>query len=446
MSIADYIKNELPYYPNWFNYILLKMNIWGDKVYGKSYRKLLKSIDNGNSEQRLLDMVNYAIKHVPYYRNKYGNLRINSKEDFEQKIKYINKDEVMAHWDEFLVDGIDWSKVHTGTTGGTSGKPLKLVEPNNRYVHSLAFTHKQWKWFGWHYDARGVFRNHHIRKNRDYIISPILKEIIFDTFRMNEAYAHVCWKVLKKYNIRFIHAYPSSFYLFCSLCRRQGLNLSFIHTAFLASEGVTNEQRALFKEMGITIYSFYGHSEKLIMAGNCPDSEFYHIESNYGYCELVDQYGQVIKENGVLGEMVGTTFCNPYFPLIRYRTGDYSEYINNPCQKHDGKSLKGVQGRWDKNIIYKADGTFTNTTALNLHGELYNHIDGLQYLQKETGKLIVCIIKNEHFTKADEDLLMKHFSEAMGGENFVEIKYVDKLQIESNGKFLPLISNVNRSI
>lgn len=38
---------------------------------------------------------------------------------------------------------------------------------------------------------------------------------------------------------------------------------------------------------------------------------------------------------------------------------------------------------------------------------------------------------------------MKHFSEAMGGDEYVEIRYVDKLQFQPNGKFLPLISNVN---
>lgn len=442
MSVADYIKNRLPYWPNWINYSLLRMNVFGDKVYGDAYRKFLKSMDEGSAERKLLDMVNYAIEHVPYYRNKYGNLCVKSKEEFEQNIGYIDKDEVMAHWNEFLVDDIDWSKVHVGTTGGTSGKPMKLVSPNNRYVHSLAFTHKQWMWFGWHYDVRGVFRNHHIRQDRDYIISPILKEIIFDTFRMNEAYAQVCWKALKRYDVRFIHAYPSSFYQFCRLCRRQGLDLHFIRAAFLASEGVTPEQRALFEEMGITIYSFYGHSEKLIMAGNCPHCEFYHIEENYGYCELVDENGKVIKETGVLGEMVGTTFCNPYFPLIRYRTGDYSEYIDNPCTGHEGRSLNGVQGRWEKNIIYKADGTYTNTAALNLHSDLYNHIDGLQYIQKEMGKLIVCLIKNEYYTATDEKALRKHFSEAMGGDEFVEIRHVNELRFQPNGKFLPLISEI----
>ena len=50
----------------------------------------------------------------------------------------------MAHWDDFLVDGIDWSKVNTGTIGGTSGRPLKLVTPNNRYSQKLSYMHNIW--------------------------------------------------------------------------------------------------------------------------------------------------------------------------------------------------------------------------------------------------------------------------------------------------------------
>ena len=135
------------------------------------------------------------------------------------------------------------------------------------------------------------------------------------------------------------------------------------------------------EEMGIKIYSFFGHSEKLIMAGNCPKCNSYHIEESYGYCELVDSKGNIIKEPGVMGEMVGTTFANRYFPLIRYKTGDFSKYAtNSECPLH-GKQyrlLDGVIGRWDKSLIYRADGTTTSITAMNLHSNVYEHIDGLQ--------------------------------------------------------------------
>lgn len=447
MRLADYIKNELPKWPNWINDILLKMNFFGGIVYGRGYKKFRKTMECDNPNEKLIEIVNYAIKNVPYYRKKYGDLQIKSKKEFEEKIGFIDKDEVMANWNDFLVDNIDWNKCVTGTTGGTSGKPLKLVLPKSRYIHSLAFWHKELEWFGWKYDTRGVIRNHKLPQGRDYMISPILKEIIFDAFRIDEEYAKRIWEVLKKKNIRYIHAYPSALFQFLKLCKKQNLDISFIKTCFLASEGVTEVQRCFIKdEMGINIYSFFGHSEKLIMAGNCPECDFYHIEESYGYCELVDSDRKVITESGVMGEMVGTTFYNKYFPLIRYRTGDYSQYAKNsecPIHVKQYRLLDRVIGRWDKSLIYRKDGTTTSVTAMNLHSEIYEHIDGLQYVQEEKGKLRVLVIKNDNFTIEDEIYMIEHHANAMRDKDSVTIEYVDRLIYQPNGKFMPLVSIVN---
>ena len=446
MGLADYIKTELPKWPNWFNGILLKMNFLGSIVYGNGYRQFRKSMELSNPDAKLIEIVNFAIENVPYYRKKYGNLRITSKKEFEEKIAFIDKDEVMAHWDDFLVDNIDWSKCRIGTTGGTSGKPLKLVTPTNRYIHSLAFWHKELEWFGWKYHTRGVIRNHKLPEGRDYMVSPILKEIIFDAFRIDEEYAKRIWKVLKRMNIKYMHCYPSAMFQFLKLCKKQGLDVSFIKACFLASESVTEVQRRFIKdEMGINIYSFYGHSEKLIMAGNCLESDDYHIEESYGYCELVSEDGNVINEPGIMGEMVGTTFTNKYFPLIRYRTGDYSKYSEAGCPLHKKqyRLLAGVAGRWDKSLIYRLDGTTTSVTAMNLHNDVYEHIDGLQYIQEEKGKLRVLVIKNEKFTAADEAYMIEHHANAMRNREGISIEYVEKLIFQANGKFLPLISRIN---
>lgn len=447
MGLADYIKNELPKWPNWINGVLLKMNIFGEIVYGKGYKQFRKKMECDNPDEKLIEIVNYAIKSVPYYRKKYGDLQIKSQKEFEEKIGFIDKDEVMANWNDFLVDNIDWNKCVTGTTGGTSGKPLKLVLPKSRYIHSLAFWHKELEWFGWKYDTRGVIRNHKLPEGRDYMISPILKEVIFDAFRIDEEYARKIWFVLKKKNIQYMHCYPSALFQFLKLCKKLNLDVSFIKACFLASEGVTEVQRHFIKEeMGINIYSFYGHSEKLIMAGNCLECDSYHIEESYGYCELIDEYGQVIKESEVMGEMVGTTFANRYFPLIRYRTGDYSQYSKHeecPIHGKQYRLLDRVIGRWDKSLIYRVDGTTTSITAMNLHEKIYEHIDGLQYIQEEKGKLRVLIIKNEKFTKEDEKYMIEHHANAMKCKEGISIEYVDKLIFQENGKFLPLISKLN---
>lgn len=441
MNIADYIKTGINIWPNWVNAFLLRCNIFGPLVYGRAYNTFITNIDHIDSVETLLNITNYAILHVEYYRKRYNGLKVGSLEEFQENIGFIDKKEVMDHWEEFLVDNIDWNKCVVMTTGGTSGKPMKLVLPKNRYVHSLAFWHKELKTYGWNYDARAVIRNHKLPTGRDYMINPILKEFIFDAFRMDENYAKRVWTIMNKNGVKYIHAYPSGAYQFLKYCIKQNLDVSFVKLCILTSEGVTAEQRHFIEqELNIPIYSSYGHSEKLIMAGSTPDhATEYSIEESYGYCELVSDENTLINKVGEMGELVGTTFTNRYFPLIRYKTGDYTEYTKFTNEE---RRIGTIQGHWDKSIIYRADGGYTSTAVLNLHGEIYEHIDGLQYLQEKKGCLVVMIIPNEKFTIDDESYLYNHFRNAMGNGGVVEIRIVKNLIIQENGKFLPLISNV----
>ncbi len=441
MGLADYVKTELPKWPNWINKILLRLNLFGNKVYGKGYETTLKEIEQLCPEEKLCEIVNFAIKNVPYYRNKYGNLQIKSIKEFEEKIAFIDKDEVMAHWEDFLVDNIDWSKCNTGTTGGTSGKPLKLVIPKNRYIRGAVFTDMYRKHSEWNIgDIRAVIRNNRLPANRDYLINPIMRQFIFDAFRINDKYAVKIYKTLKRNNVKYIFAYPSAVCQFLSICKKLNLDLSFLKAVHLSSEAVTEDQAWLItKTCGLKLSYTYGHSEKLIFAANdCTDMDLI-VEPKYGYFELIDKDGNPLDKAGEIGEMVGTTFFNKYMPLIRYRTGDFAELGN----KKGGKTtLKKIHGRWDKSLIYRCDGTTTSATALNLHGEFFEHINGMQYIQEEKGKLIVLVIKNHLYSNKDEEFIINHIGNAMLGKENVEIRYVEKLIMQPNGKFLPIITKI----
>lgn len=440
MNIADYIKSQLPKWPTWINFILLRLNIFGSLVYGRSYGRFSRMIETISPEKKLLALVNFAIKNVPYYRKRYGGMEISSVAEFQRRIAFIDKDEVMRNWDEFVADNVDMSKCVTGTTGGTSGKPLKLLSPKRRYVEELAFMHKMWKTTGWNYHVRGVIRNHKLPPSRTYELNPITKELIFDAFRISSDYVRRVVRVLKKYHVKYIQSYPSAAYQFCKICRANKIDISFLKYFLCGSEAVTEEQYLfIVKDMKIGLFSWYGHSEKLILGGTTQGNRNCYIEPRYGYFELVDrETGDVIEETERWGEMVGTTFYNYCMPLIRYKTGDSAVLKDFPSQ--GGAVLKEIVGRWDKNLIYRYDGTTTTITALNLHDDMYEHIDGLQYVQREVGKIELHIIKGDGYTEDVEHDIYEYVKNAMGENGEVSICYVEKLQFCANGKFLPLIS------
>jgi phenylacetate-CoA ligase len=447
-NIKEYIFSSITRNPNWVNRLLLIANHWPEKLYGDKYIQHKTKIPNHDYEARIIAMINYAIDNVPYYQKLYNN-HIENIDEFKQKVGFIDRQTVAENTSDFISLTANLSHYVEGTTGGTSGKPLQFLMPKNRHHIELAFIHNMWNRVDWHYNMRGVLRNHSLRKSMIYKINPITKEYVFDNFRLNHEYAREVYSVLKKYDIQYIHAYPSAAYQFCKLCNEQNLDLSFIKSFLCGSESVLDFQKKLIAdELGINIFSWYGHSEKLVLGGYCEHTNYFHIEPEYGYFELIDQDNKSITTSGMVGEIVGTTYHNFGMPFIRYRTGDFAEYVGKECPECGRKMpiIKNIQGRWDKNLIFKKDGTYITTTSINLHNELYKFIDGFQYIQNQPGELIVRIVKNQLFEFQHEEMLLKHFSGAMGENSQVKIEYAETLQMQPNGKFELLISNYKKNV
>lgn len=419
-------------------------------VFGRAYSNYRRFLDLNrktyDNRQMLLDAVNHAIRHVPYYNSRYDGDELDSLAKFEDRIDFIDKDAILNDYEDFLNPSIQMDDYDVGTTGGTSGKPLTFIAPKKRYVVELATMHSLWNNAGYDFSVRAVMRNHRLPADKDFIVNPITREIIFDGFRLNDAYFDRLFAIIQRKRVRFIHCYPSTAYELALYFRKTGKDVSFLKAFLSGSENIFDYQRALIEdELGIRFYNWYGHSEKLVLAGYCQHTRHYHAEPTYGYFELVDEKGRVIRTPGTVGEIVGTSFHNPGMPLIRYRTGDFAEYVGDRCEAC-GRRLpvfKDVRGRWSGERIYNADGSFVTTTALNLHNELYQVINGLQYVQSRKNALIVLIIKSPRYTQSHETDLYDHFRGKLDDGTAVVIRYVERLLRKPNGKFVQLISRLN---
>lgn len=441
--------NNITRLPIGINRRLLALNRKPDYLFGTEYSRYRQFLKRDHAfydnTPLLLEAVNRAMKEVDYYRECYGGKEIDSPAEFEETIGFINKDTILGNYNQFINRNVDLAEYDTGTTGGTSGKPLTFIAPKKRYVVEMATMHSLWERAGYDFSVRAVIRNHRLEGGRDFLINPLTREVIFDGFRLTDDYFSLIYDTVRQLQIHFIHCYPSTAYEFATFMYRKGLDTSFI-TAFLSgSENIFEYQLDLIQNrMGIRFYNWYGHSEKLILAGYCAGTNHYHAEPTYGYLELIDENGRVVREPGRSGEIVGTSFHNPGMPFIRYRTGDIAEWVDDHCNIC-GRRLpvfRNIQGRWSGNRVYNADGTFVTTTALNLHNELYQVINGIQYLQDRMGELIVLVVKSSGYGEDHEASLYRHFKSKLSPDTVVAIRYTDRLLRKPNGKFVHIISNV----
>lgn len=81
-----------------------------------------------------------------------------------------------------------------------------------------------------------------------------------------------------------------------------------------------------------TVYNHYGTTEMGLGGGvECQARRGYHLREADLYVEIVDpRTGQPVT-SGRSGEVVFTTLTRAGMPLIRYRTGDQSAFLPQPC-------------------------------------------------------------------------------------------------------------------
>ncbi|MFZ0159062.1 MAG: hypothetical protein WAL50_08555 [Kineosporiaceae bacterium] len=441
--------DRIPRLPNTVNRGLLALNRDPVLAFGRSYgayRDLLaRNHTQYDATEALLAAVNRALTEVPFYRRYRADGEIRSIEEFEQRIGFTDRDLVGERWSQFTAAGTDLSRYERITTGGTSGKPLELLAPRDRHVIELATMHALWGRAGYDFDVRAVMRNHRLGSGKLFTVNPVTRELIFDGFRLDPDYFAAVYDVIVGHGIRFIHCYPSTAHEFATFVVESGRDLSGVEAFLSGSENVFPHQRELIENrLGVRFYTWYGHTEKLVLAGECARSTDYHVEPTYGYFELVDDDGEVIREPGRVGEIVGTALHNPGMPLIRYRTGDVAEYVGDHCPHCDRRLplIRNIRGRWAGDRVYNADGTFVTTTALNLHNDLYRVIHGLQYVQEAKGELNVLVVKSPDFRERHERALTEHFRGRLAADTRIDIRYVDRLIRKENGKFVHIISAV----
>lgn len=105
-------------------------------------------------------------------------------------------------------------------------------------------------------------------------------------------------------------------------------------TVLLSVEYVSPQAReTITKSWGSNIFEHYGMTEMgLGGAVSCWTLEGYHPREADLYFEIIDpQTGEVLPD-GEYGEVVFTTLTRQAMPFIRYRTGDISRWLTEPCK------------------------------------------------------------------------------------------------------------------
>jgi phenylacetate-CoA ligase len=123
---------------------------------------------------------------------------------------------------------------------------------------------------------------------------------------------------------------------------------------------------ALNQAWGCDVYDHYGMTEMgLGGAVECSARNGYHMREADLLFEIIDPMTQKPAADGEYGEVVFSTLTRQGMPFIRYRSGDHSRFLTQPCPC--GSVLKRMEriSRRMREPVRLFDGSFLSITQLD---------------------------------------------------------------------------------
>jgi len=424
----------------WKMYKFLKKSQWWDRDKLVEYQL-----------EQLSRLLEHAYENVPFYRKIFDDhgLKPRDIQDLKdlKQLPIITKDDVRNNLSKMTARNFPRHAIEYMNTGGSTGDPLGFyVEKGATEAKEYAFIKSMWDRVAYHFwDKSVVLRGYTVPEDRLYRHAFLGRWLILSSFHLDDKTIPLYLKKIQTFNPKYIMAYPSSITILAQYIKSRGISLKLnLKALLLGSEEVYPFQRQLLEEIFKTrVFSWYGQSEKVVLAGECEESTCYHIFPEYGITEVVDEKGRDVGY-GKAGMVVGTSFLNYAMPLIRYYTGDLAILSDEKCGcGREYPLMKQVIGRAQDFIVTKG-GKLIPLTALifGQHFKVFSKIRQMQIVQEEKGVIKVKIVKGLEYTKEDEEEIYQKIKSIMGGELDVFFEYCHKIPRTKLGKHRFLIQKL----
>jgi phenylacetate-CoA ligase len=401
--------------------------------------------------RRLRRVVEHARAHVPFYASlappREGADAGDAIRATLAQIAPLEKQTYRNRCEEFLARDRDRRELLRGKTSGTTGTALPLWYTPEALAEEFATF-----WRG-RRAAGADLRDPHLTFNGQTIVPfrqtrpPFWRTNQWNHQKLFSLY-HCTPENLRYYvdeihrsRAVYVQGYPSAMHLVARgmLDAGRALPAGRLRACFTSSESLLAFQRdAIERAFGARVYDRYGVSEFCVSMTQCTLGRL-HVDMEFGIVEVEIEEE---SEDWVRGPLLVTGFANDATPLLRYRVGDVGTRSKQPCPcGRAGDVFLDVDGRIE-DYVQTPDGRLVGRLDHVFKEQL--DVAEAQVLQETAAALEVLVVRRPEYDAASEQSLLKEFRSRLGDEIGIELRYVDAIAREPNGKFRAVKSAVGR--
>lgn len=323
-------------------------------------------------------LVEYAYSHCPFYKNLYDKSgfhpsQLKSEDDWKL-VPILEKQMIREHTDEIVSNEYDKMNLGSTTTGGSTGKPLKLYKSKHVHYEVLG-----WRALGWWgispADNEAIMHRRVPTTFMQKLINRLMwwptKRAYLSATAITDADIKRFLDEVKRNKIVWMVGYCASIEYVADYVLRNNIKVEGIKLIWSTSSPLTKIVRQkIERAFGCKVMDQYGCCEMGNIAIQKPNENCLTVNADYVHVDIVADGNRIVTGVKEYGDVLITDLNTKEFPLIKYRLGDKSRLVKTMEESEDGfPKLEFVQGRisdaiWLPNGTY-VDGAFLTTICDN---------------------------------------------------------------------------------
>jgi len=362
-----------------------------------------KKLDQAR-DRNIREVVRYAARQVPYYREWFRREGIDPREIKGAReldsLPVLDKELVRSRPEMFLAEGRRSKGALSFRTSGTTGTPIEIFHDRRSLLANFAYGERERDPFiqicGGGFRPKELYIGYETStfkkvtgfyaENVLFPVKPIRRQI-----PLSQPVEEIA-DILNQENPDILVGYGAWINLFFRTVAARGIKINGPRMVMYIGEALPHGTREYIEgELGIPVLTRYNAVEAFKIGFYCQERRGFHLHEDLCHLRVVDKNGRNVAD-GEIGEVVISNLVNRGSVLLNYPMGDMAAISGEPCPC--GRTFKVVselEGRTE-DILNLADGRHVHPRAVWQVFKEYREVLQYQVIQETSTLFKISIV------------------------------------------------------